>query len=814
MIRNYLSVAFRSLLKRKVFSIVNILGLAIGMSATFMILQYVQYEWSYDKFHVDGDRIYRVLTNRGILSGDALFATTHPGVAEALERDFPEVEIAVRMVPQSVFLNDGSAWSYVNERGEYTTFHETEVYNVDPDFLKLFSFRMLRGDPATALSDPSSVVISSSIALKYFGSDDPLGKSLLLNNERRFTVTAVIEDVPGNSHMSFDILVSYFFAEGQWNHSVDWVWPEFPTYIKLARGADPGNLEKLFDPFLVKYMGSRMKEMGFVEHLKLQPLYDIHLRSPEMAKERNPHGRATTVYLLLVLAMLILVIAWINYINLSTSKATERAGEVGIRKVVGAQRRELIVQFLAESAVTNGIALAVSFMLTFVAYSYFVRLSGKEMGDSIFQAGLISEPWFWWTLPVIFLLGSFLAGLYPAFVLSSMKISSVLKGKFSGSRMGLVMRRSLVAFQFFISSLLIVGTIAVFSQVDYMQDQELGYVKEQLLVIRRPHIIVADSSITLRAESFKTELKRDPAVRNVTMSSEIPGKFITKVSSIRMPERGPEYIMSAFTYKIDSDFLDTYGMNLIAGRNFKIGEKFQNPFDRGNPVLLTERAVRAIGFDQVEDIVGQEIAFGSNNDFLAEVVGIVGDFHQHSLGEGYKPILFMPASGPISEYFTVRMEMYDHEGTIRHLKNEFDRAFPGNEFNYFFLDEFFNQQYAEDQQFEKVFGLFASLSLIVTCLGLIGLSTFAISQRTREILIRRVFGATPSSIIYLFSRDFLNLVILANAVALPVSIFLVNRWLENFAFRVPLSWMIFAVPAVVLAFMSVATLSVQAVKTS
>lgn len=793
---------------------VNILGLAIGMSATFLIFEYVQYEWSYDRFHEDGDRIYRVLTNRDILSGEALFATTHPGVAGALERDFPEVELAARMVPQSVFLTDGSTWSYVDERGEYTTFQETGVYNVDPGFLELFSFPLLRGDRATALSDPSSIVLSETIAHKYFGSDDPVGKVMLLNNGRRFTVTGVVVDVPGNSHMSFDILVSYFFAEGQWNHSVDWRWPEFYTYVKLAPGTKPESMERRFDPFLLKYMGPRMKEMGFVEHLKLQRLYDIHLRSPEMAKERNPHGSVTTVYLLLVIAVLILIIAWINYINLSTSKAIERAGEVGIRKVVGARKRELIVQFLAESAVINGIGIGVAFVLTSVAFPFFVRLTGKELGDSIFGAGLVSEPGFWVTLLAIFLLGSFLAGLYPAFVLSSMKISLVLKGRFSGSQMGLVMRRSLVGFQFFISSLLIVGTITVFEQVHFMKGKDLGYAKEQLLVIRGPNIIFTDTSATVRTESFKTELKRHPTVRNVTVSSEIPGKYLTGVSSIRMPDRSTEYIVSAFTYKVDTDFLNTYGVKLIEGRNFRIGENFVNPFDRNNSVLLTEVAARALGFDRPEDIVGREIAFGNNNDFLAEVIGVVGDFHQRSLREGYKPILFMPTSNRVGEYFTIRMDMHSPERTIRHLADEYDKAFPGNEFSYFFLDEFFDRQYAADQQFEKVFGMFASLSLIVTCLGLFGLSTFSISQKTNEILIRRVFGATRSSIVYLFSLDFLRLVVLANILALPVSILLVNRWLENFAFPVSLSWMIFAVPVLVLAVMSIATLAVQAVKTT
>lgn len=817
MIRNYFKTAIRSILKRRLFSVINIFGLSIGIAATFLILQYVHFEWSYDKFHKDSNRIYRVLTYRDITSRSVLFPTIHPGVSPALKAEFSEIEESTRVVPQSVYLNDISTWSYTDEKGIDRIFNEEKVYCVDSTFFTVFSFPFLSGNPATALVTPSSVIISESIAKKYFGNDEAVGKTLMMNNSRRFTVTGVFKDVPGNSHLTFDILVCYFFLEGwggQWNHAVDWNWPEFYTYVKLAPKIDPKILEAKFDPLLEKYMGGRMKEMGFVEHLRLQPLHDIHLRSPKMAKVRDQGGSSLTVHLLLAMAFLILIIAWINYINLSTSKAVERAREVGVRKVVGAHRKQLVVQFLAESMLTNAIALGFSFMIILIVYPYFAQVSGKAMGKSVFQSGLLSELWFWISFFVIFLLGSFLAGLYPAFVLSSFKVVAVLKGKFSGSRLGLAMRSALVGFQFMISIVLIVGTMTIFKQVGFMRSKDLGYDKEQLLVIRAPHVMIDDSLKSVRKETFKTEIKRDPTVRSVTMSTAIPGKYINKVNSIRKPLDGTESIVGAPTYNVDSDFIEVYGIALVAGRNFTPNDQYLNPFDKGNPVLLTEFAAKSMGFVTVEEAVGQEIALGANNDFLATVVGIVSDFHQTSLRGGYNAILFMPSPTLIGEYITVRMDMNNAPLTIQHLETEYKRAFPGNEFDYFFLDEFFDQQYAADQQFEVIFGIFAVLSLIVTCLGLFGLSTFTISQRTKEIVIRRIFGARIINVIHLFSLDFLRLIFVANILALPIAYWFINQWLENFAFRTTLNIGIFAVPTLILAVISIATVSVQTIKSS
>ena len=812
MIRNYFKIALRNLLKRRFFSIVNIFGLAIGIAACILILQYVQFEWSYDHFHKDGDRIFRVLIKRNIASGDALFATTHPGVSAALKNEFPEIEESARIVPQSVFLNDVSVWTYVDENGREKVFNEEKVYCVDQSFLHLFSFPFLSGDFSSALLDPSSIVISETIARKYFGDQDPIGKILLLNNDRRFTVTGVFKNIPDNSHLTFDILVSYFFLEGwagQWSHAVDWRWPEFTTYVKIAPGVDLKQLEDRFDIMLRKYMGSRMKEMGFVEHLRLQPLFDIHLNSPEMAKVRDYVGSALLVKLLLGMAILVLLIAWINYINLSTSRAVDRAREVGVRKVVGAQKSQLILQFLAESTLIHICAVSVSIAMVMISYPYFIQLSGMGKSTDLLESGLISESWFWLTFAGVFISGSFLAGLYPAFVLSSFKIITVLKGKFSNSRTGVQMRTTLVGIQFCVSVVLIVGTTVIFIQVDFMRKKHLGYDKEQLLVVRSPNVLEFDSTLNYRNETLKIELQRDPSIRAVTISTEIPGKFVNDLLSIRRPASGPESIISALTYTVDVDFLKTYGMKIIAGRDFVSTDHYSIPFEQGNPVILTEVAANAIGFVRAHEAVGREIAIGPNNDFLVVVVGVVKNFHQRSVKDGYNAILFKPSSSLMAEYFTIRMDMQNPAGTIEHIEEAYAKTFPGNEFSYFFLDEFFDAQYVTDKKFQWTFGLFSILSVIVTCLGLFGLSTFTISQRNREIGIRKVFGATTQNIIYLFSFDFLRLILVANFLGLPIAYWLSTWWLQNFSFKTTLNLGIFLLPSALLMAICIGTVSFQ-----
>lgn len=814
MIKNYFKIAYRNLLRNKLFSLVNISGLAIGIAACFLILQYVRFEFSYDKFHDQGANIYRI----GIQSEGETSATNHPGTGPALKRTFPEVKEFARIVHQSIFWGNSSSWLYINETGGIKSFNEERVYCADPSLLTMFSFPFVHGDPGQALAGNTSVAISESTAKKYFGDDDPLGKTLLLNGENPYTVSGVFKDVPENSHLKFDILVSDFLREGWrggWNHEWDWKWAEFFTYVQTEPSADIEKFKSKLPGFISTYLGDRMKELGKQYSFILQPIADIHLKSPNLAKEQEVHGNERTVYFLSIIASLILIIAWINYINLSTSKSVERAQEVGLRKVVGASKRQLITQFLFESALINLLAILLSCLIVVIVFPYFKQLVGKNIGTSVLDLTLLEDMSFWLILIGIFILGAFLAGLYPAFVLSSFRIASVLKGKFFGSRSGIQMRQALVCFQFIISVALVAGTIVVFKQVSFMRNQELGYVRDQLLVLKTPR--VGDSTLYNRMISFRTELKRNSSIKNLSPTSEIPGRQISQLNFVRDHDKGKEMDFLCYHFYIDKDYVSTFGLDIVAGRNF-IEEDHLPYSDKETelpaPVMLNEKAIRALGYLDMSDAIDRFIWYGRGpREWVGKIVGVVEDHHQRSLKDDFDPIIYFPAPGIYGEYLTINMSMQDASQTLSAIEKDFKETFPGNLFEYFFLDDFFDKQYAADQQFGKVFGLFSGLALFVAGLGLFGLSNFMILQRTREIAIRKVLGATIESMIYLFSKDFIKLIVIANLISLPVTFWAANSWLDGFVFHTGLGWIMFIVPAGILLVVSLLTVGAQTVKT-
>lgn len=816
MIRNFLTIAWRNLLRNKVFSLVNISGLAVGMAACFLVLQYVRFEWSYDKFHKNSDRIYRVTIEREHPASAIRISAAHPGVGPAMKEEFAEVEEFTRVLHQSIFMGEVTTWSHIDDQGNEKVFNEERVYCVDPSFPDVFSFPFVYGDPKTALSDISSVVIAESISRKFFGSENPIGRTLLLDGRRNLTVTGVFKDVPENSHLKFNILVTFFFEEmkPRVSEEAHWKWAEYYTYVRLMPGTNPSAIEARFPDFVERHMGEYMRRMNFVEHFHLQPVVDIHLRSPEMTKEREVHGSERTVYFLLIVAILILVIAWTNYVNLSTSKSIERAREVGVRKVSGASKRQLIIQFLLESVLINLLATFLGFALVGLSLPYFNQLAGKNIGTSVHELTLVQDPLFWAGLAGVIILGSFAAGFYPALVLSSFRVTAVLKGKFFGSRSGIALRKTLVGSQFIVSVALIAGTIIVFQQVSFMRNHDLGYAMDQILVVKSPR--VGDSTTSIRMQSFKTELLRHSSIHSIAPSSEVPGRQPSQSNFIRNYDDGREEQFLCFWFFVDSGFFPTYDVALTAGRNFDEGERVNdNSKNIPIPVILNEKATRLLRFEAADDAVKKLIHFGfGGSDYIGEIVGVVADFHQRSLKTDYDPIIFFPASGSRGQYLGINMWMQSASETIAFIEDQYRQAFPGNQFEYFFLDDYFNDQYAADQQFGKVFGLFSGLALLVAGLGLFGLSTFMISQRTKEIAVRKVLGATIASMVPLFSKDFVKLIVIANLIALPVVYFLVDRWLNSFAFRINIGWIMFVVPAVVLLVISLITVSVQTMRTS
>jgi putative ABC transport system permease protein len=811
MLRNYFKIAYRNLLKNKVFSLVNIFGLAIGMAACFFIFLYVRFELSYDRFHPLADRLYRVpLTFTGSLAHDGTMATNHPSLGPTLAAEFPEVLDYARIAPASLFYN--ATMLSLTEQGRTQTFDEEKTYVADSSFLTMFSFPFTNGDPAKALTNPNSVAISASTARKYFGIEDPLGKTLTLNAQIPFKVTGVFRDIPENSHLKFNMLFS-FSTFGTFLDHDTWIFPEFYTYVLLAPGADPRKVEKKFPAFIHKHMADLMKRMDYGAQMQLQPVTDIHLRS-DLDKEAEANGSEKEIGFLSLIGIFILVIAWINYINLSTAKSVERAKEVGLRKVIGAARVQLVTQFLMESVIINLLALAIATSIVLVCFPYFGRFTGIAIDREFISSGLLSQPAFWLVLAGSFLAGAFLVGAYPAFILSAFKPALAVKGRIFQSANGLLLRKTLVSFQFVLSILLIAGTITVYSQLFYMQHQQLGYNKDQMLVVNAPEIY---DSVTYadKMGALKTELLHNPAFTGISTSTEVPGRTPLWRNSARKASEDQTHNFTAGQVAIDENFIKNFQMKIAAGRDFYPEEKWNLSDSQKTKVIINEQLVKGLGYSSDEAAVNQDISFRvGNQDRQATIIGVLKDYHQRSLQQPYEPILYFSPTFNYWKYISIRTSSDHITSEIASIEKVYKTIFPGNAFGYFFLDDYFNRQYQADQRFGKIFSLFTGFAIFVACLGLLGLSSFIIRVRTREIGIRKVLGASVFSLLQLFSIDFIRLVCLSSLIALPVIWFSASRWLDNYAFHVRLNWLMFVAPPVFLLSLALITICLQSLKTA
>ena len=809
MIRNYLTVAYRNLVRNKIYSLINIFGLAIGIAACFFIFQYVHFESSYDRFNKNVDHLYRIpISYSGSLSNVPVTATNHPAVAPAMKKDFPEVQDFARVVHTSLFLN-ASTLTYRHEKDEEKTFNEESIFLADASFFNLFSYPLVAGDRKTCLLEANSMVISASHAHKYFGSDDPIGKTLSLNGEIPLKITAVFNDVPENSHLKFDALISFNTVGKEWGYD-NWRFPEFYNYILLRPGADPKKLESKFPAFVEKYVGTIMSELNFRCAFHLQPVADIHLKS-NLRNEAEANGSDKEVSFLFIIGIFILVIAWINYVNLSTARSMERAKEVGLRKVVGAPRRQLIVQFLFESVLVNMIALLLAAILVLSCMPFIHGFIGKDISSGFFTTGLGSTFNFWLLLVVIFLAGALLVGAYPALVLSSFKPVTVLKGLVVKSNTGISLRRVLVSFQFVLSIILIAATIIVYQQLRFMRNRDLGYKKEQLLIVKAP--VYKDSTFEGKFNYFTTELKRNPAVLNTSSSSEVPGKEILSRNSIRKPSEEQSLKHVALYLEIDENFIPTYQLQLVAGRNFQGTDSSALLPGTNNKVLINEVTAAELGFTSPKDAVNREMVFTlDQKEVPCTIVGVLKNFHQRSLKETFDPVLCYYPSRTAWKYVSVKLSSSNLAGSISDIEKLYKSSFAGNPFQYFFLDDFFNRQYQSDQRLGSVFGLFAALAIIIACLGLLGLSSFIIRLRIKEIGIRKVLGSSVSGIVILFSKDLVRLVIIASVIAVPIIYFAAQKWLANYAFHINLSWIMFVAPPVLLLIISLITVAFQSAR--
>jgi len=810
MLRNYLKIARRNLWRNKAFSAINIFGLAIGLVACFFVFQYVYFESTYDRFNKQSDNLYRVtISYSGSLSNVAPTAANHPAVGPAMKADFPEVVDYARFVNIALFFN-ASTMSY-DDGAEIKTFNEGSIFLADASFFNVFSYPLVAGDRKSCLKEANSIVISTSSARKYFGTKNPLGQTVKMSGRMPMKVTGVFTDVPENSHIKFDMLVSWATAGPNFGNDV-WVWPEYYNYVVLAPGTDIAKLEAKFPAFIEKYLGAKMKELNFRSAFHLQRVTDIHLTS-NLLKEAEPNGSQKEIYFLAMIGVFILFIAWINYINLSTAKSIERAKEVGLRKVVGAEKQQLVTQFLLESFIVNVIALVLAAVIIICLIYPFNSFIGKDISLDFFTTGLGHEPLFWISILIVFVAGSLLVGAYPAFVLSSFLPAKVLKGFVMKSTSGISLRRVLVSFQFVLSIILIASTFVVFKQFSFMRNGNLGYKKDQVLIVKAPAIV--DSTIGNKYGYFKSEMLNTSSISGATATSDIPGNMIRYRNSVRRAEQDKQHNFTTYLMEIDEKFIPTYKIELLAGKNFEATDSSGLRSSNYTKVLINEEVVRALGFHSPEEAVGKEVRFElGQNAPLCKVAGVVKNFHQRSMKEKFDPILFYYPSWSDWKYISINIKGSDAARTLSDVETLYKKAFPGNPFEYFFLDDYFNRQYEADSRLGNVFGLFAVLAIIVACMGLLGLSSFVIKLRTKEIGVRKVLGASVSGLLMLISRDFVKLVCIASVIALPVIYYVAKIWLDNYAFHIDLGWTIFVIPPVLLLTITLITICAQSLKTA
>lgn len=798
MIKNYFKIALRNLLRNKAFTAINILGLAIGIATCLLIMLSIQSELGFDSFHERADRIVRVVFRGSVQGGVMNEAHVMPPVAEALMTDYPEVEQATR-----IRLMGYPKVTYNNE-----SFRNKSSAFVDANFLEVFTFPFIHGDPTTALVEPHTIVISASTAQSLFQDENPLGKELWMDDgSDRFTITGVMEDIPANSHFHFDLFASMAtFPEAK---NPSWMVSEFYTYLLLTPDYDYKNLEAKLPEVAEKYMGPQLQDAMGISFdqfrqagnnigIYLQPLTSIHLHS-DMMGELGPGGDIRYIYIFGAIAIFMILIASINFINLSTAGASKRAREVGVRKVLGSEQRQLVWQFLMEYMFLSVSALLIAMLLVKLVLPVFNDLVGKEIAIHYFSN--------LWTMPSLLAFGlsvGIVAGIYPAFFLSSFKPISVLKGSlfpsFHGKR-SLSLRSGLVVFQFTVSVVLIIGTIVVYSQLEYIQNKNLGYDKEQVLILPNGW------QLANNVETFRQQLFQDSRVENVSISGHLPSGQSYNNNFFLYPAEDVSKQIKTLRYDVDIEYIPTMGMELIAGRNFS--DEFGS--DQGS-IILNETALMALDWEN--EALGKTLTTSDNdgNKTTYQVIGIVKDFHFRSLHERIFPLVMV--KGNANGAIIAKINTADVGSLLEDVKLEWTALARDEPFDYSFLDERFYQTYQAERRMGYILSVFAGLIIFVACLGLFGLAMFTAKQRNKEIGIRKVLGADVSTIVVMLSRDFLKLVVFSALVASPIAWWLMSQWLESFAYRIDISiWTYLAAGAIVIV---VAWLAVgyEAIKTA
>ena len=791
MIRNYIKIAFRNIFKNKIYSVLNIVGLSIGIACTLLLFLFVQDELSYDTDHPFAKRTYRVAGKFNMMGQKYDLAVTPAPLGKTFLTDFPEVESFVR------FRDQGS--QIVNYKNN--SFKERNAIFADNSVFEIFNVHLIYGNKENALKEPNTIVLSKNTAKKYFGNSNPIGETLKIDNKYDYKVTGVYDEIAPNTHFKFDIIMSMESLEE--SRELIWLSNNFNTYIVLSENADPKKLEEQFPEFIKKYFSTQIEQVlgtPFDEIDKdqlsasfyLQPLTSIHLHS-DLLSELGPNSDIQYVYIFSIIAGFILLIAAINFINISTARSAKRAKEVGIRKVLGSQKNELVGQFLTESILTTLISLVIAIVLIVLFLPPFNDLTGKQLVLDFSKYVLLLPV----ILAIVFFVG-ILAGSYPAFVLSSYGPVLVLSGKIKNASKSGNFRSGLVVFQFAIAIVLIISTIVVYNQLNYIQNKKLGFDKNQIVILNNAFLLDQNTS------AMKDAMLNYPEVENATISSFLPVPSAYNNSAV-YPNGKQNEMVSVQQWTVDYDYIETMKINIIKGRNFskQFGSDDQS-------VIINEATVKQFGLS--EPLGSKLVRFTNkeNETLTMTVIGVVEDFHFESLRKNISPLIMYlgESDGAIS----FRVNTADMSGFISKLESKWNELAPGQPFNYSFLDERFNNMYFAEKKVGDIFTIFAALAIFTGCLGLFGLSAFSAEEKTKEIGIRKVLGSTISQIVLMLSKEFIKLIGISFIIAAPIGYYLMNNWLQNFEYRTELNFGIIFLSGVIVILIAIFTVSYHAVK--
>lgn len=773
MFKNYLKVSFRNIKRQKGYSFINIFGLAVGLACCILILLWVKNELSYDKSFENSGNIYRIIGERKYSTGQVLkYVPVPPPLAPSLLKDFPEITKIARI--RLVYGRNLIIY-------EDKSFYENKIALFEKDFFNIFTVPFIKGDPEKALENPMSVVITEKTAERYFGDKDPLNKTLSLNNQADFTVTGVIGDFPENSHIDFDVFFSLEFLEANQYDFTNWGDNVFYTYVLLENNADV----KILNSKLINYMDGKAPVPDI--RLELQPLNRIHLYS-DAEYDFAENSDIKYVYLFSALALSILVIACINFMNLTTARSVKRAKEVGMRKVAGAKKSDLVFQFFGESFILTSAALVIALIIVRLLLPLFNEISGKALlFSNILDLSVITG-----ILCITFLTGLF-SGTYPALYLSSFQPSVVFKGLFKSGSKALSLRKVLVVIQFTASVVLILGTIVIFCQLSFIQKQKLGFDREQLVYLS------VNQSLLGQYESFKNEMLKNPGILNMTLSSDIPTRTVHLWGGLDWPGKAPDDERQMNFYTVDHDFIKTMGLQIIEGRDFS--EKYSTDF---NNYIINDSAAELMG---LENPVGQWFSWSDNR---GTIIGLMKDFNFKSVHSRIEPLVLRIAQ--YYNYVILRINPENTTGTLSYIGSCWKKFAPLYPFELNFLDESINRLYENDRRTGTLFKYFTALAIFISCLGLFGLAAFMAEQRTKEIGIRKVLGSSISGVVIILSKDFLKWVLISNLIAWPIAFYAMNKWLQNFAYRMNINIWMFLLSGAAALIVALVTVSFQTIK--